>query len=259
MTRSRFCLLTLLLTCLLAPLQAGNRGALADERAVRHAHALLDDRTWAQVVKIDNDTPSRRHPRQAWAMVFELAGRLWIYLPREGTQSLSLYAGHMRRDKADLREVLADINKGFDSYTVEVEDNAANVLESLSIPFGKLREGCFVESVARFFALLESEPHLRGANLLLYYAGSESNMWGHTVLCYETPEGWFYWDSRRPQADRVIRGGVPDSDLELAQRVTPDSLAPQLVQARRLPMVMEGSGFYAAARSVSLGSPSASN
>ncbi|MCF3648973.1 hypothetical protein [Synoicihabitans lomoniglobus] len=242
--------LGLLLLCLLSvtPSHAASRREKADELAARQAHALLDQRSWAQVVRIDNADASRRLPRQTWATVFELGGRLWIYLPRTGTRSLSYYAGHLRRDKTDLTAVLGRVHEGFHAYRTIVTDNTAAVPEAMEPAAGSLPEGCFVESLAKLWSLQAEGETVIDADLVLYYGGYTARGWGHTVLCYQTPEGWFSWDSLRPSRINRLDGDPPEDVLTLARSLASPRVASRVSDARRLDMVLPDGPRLAAQR-----------
>ncbi|WP_221033092.1 hypothetical protein [Actomonas aquatica] len=209
----------------------------ADEQAARHVHAMLDDELWAQVVRIDNRRRTGDFPRVAWATVFELGERLWIYLPRYGTRSLSRFASRLEEDKLDLSDVLQHLHEGFRGHEVAVDDDATWVgpvawETSLGLLDAEVPNGCFVRSVAWFQRLQSAGAPLRDAQLLLYYGGSGAARWGHTVLYYETDAGMYYWDSRDPRAARPVPGGAVQDSLALARRVSPAQAGGQLDSAR---------------------------
>ena len=203
-----------------------------DARSTLLAHARLDPATWAQVVVIGNHLPRRDYPAQTWATVFELEDRLWIYLPREGTHSLSHYDGRLESDKADLRDVLARVHGGFTSYEVQTADGASGIWpqEADSAP---LPNGCLIDAVTRYQRLRATEQDLLGGLLLMYYGGRLAR-WGHTVLCFETPEGWFYWDSKGGDRLGALGPDLPGDALRLARMTVDDRLAAHVTDARVL-------------------------
>ena len=216
---------------LAAPLLA--RDFNADEWAARLAHARLDSSGWAQVVQIDNRVSTRDYPRNTWATVFELEGRLWIYLPREGTQSLSRFYGRLESDKEDLRDVLAHVHAGFRSYRVATDDDDAVTLDP-RWESGPLPNGCLIDALTRYRQMVDAGSRVLDALLLMYYGGSGLARWGHTVLCFRTAEGWFCWDGKKTA--RVGEPGteLPGDPLRLARLTVDEAMSNRLVKARAL-------------------------
>lgn len=217
----------------LAPLLA--REFSADERAARLAHARLDRSAWAQVVQIDNRVSTRDYPRDTWATVFELEGRLWIYLPREGTQSLSRSYGRMESDKADLRDVLKRVHAGFRSYRVAAENDDSTAVD-WSGDSGPLPNGCLIDALMRYHQMVDTGKQVLDAVLLMYYGGRGFERWGHTVLCFRTAEGWFCWDGKKTAPVGAPGGTLPDDPLQLARLTIDAGKGDRLDKARTLPI-----------------------
>lgn len=200
--------------------------------AVREARALLELEKWSRVLEIDNSGDTSLYPKTTYALVFEFNGILWIYTPHDGTQSLSLHANHLERDKTDLRPLLKEIHPGFARYTELPESGAGRHSAEDVLP-----NGCFVESLASARALSGSGHRILRAGLLLYYSkgGPQS---GHTVLAYETESGVFIADGLR-QAPQKLKGKWSDKPLDLARRHEP-SLRGHLSDARFVPIPVDG-------------------
>ncbi len=216
----------------------------ADEAAARRVHALLDEHQWAQLVRITNRMPTRVLPAVAWATVFALGDRLWIYLPREGTQSLSVFAGRLARDQADLSDILQRLHAGFVAHEVVAGDDSVlmgiEMLETMMAAGGELPNACFVRSVAWYQRLLALGAPVENAHLLLLYGGQGASRWGHTVLCFEADDGWFYWDPDSPAQARPVPGGEVDDDLATARRVSRGISRLRIDQARRFELPLVG-------------------
>jgi hypothetical protein len=150
----------------------------------RRAQALLGADTWTQVISIENRGATSRYPRMVHALVFELAGILWFYTDTDGTQSLSTHAGRLEQDKADIGPLLLEIDRGFSQWKVLPADAAAYQTRPQ-----RLRNGCFVESVANLRQRIAAGEEIRSPQLLSYYASSGTRLAGHTVLTYETAAG----------------------------------------------------------------------
>ncbi len=230
----------ILLALLLATVVWGKAGTelrfAADWRAARQVHALLAPDRWAQVIRISNDEPTRTMPAVTWATVFELRDRLWIYLPREGTSSLSVYRDRMAADKLDLSLVLAHRHRGWQGYEVVRADARSGEWDTVMPEAADIPNGCFVRSLAWFQGLAS----VVDAHLLMIYGGSGPTRWGHTVLCYATPAGWYYWDPDAPAEARIIPGGNPGNDLARARRVSPGVQRSRIEQARRFDLMATG-------------------
>ncbi len=219
-----------------AALQAGIRSERdGGEAAARQAHARLDAHTWVQVVEV---FPASERRGSRWMTVFELSGRLWVYQPDRGTESLSVYAGRLAADKANLGAVLRHLDRGYGRHRVRVADNTgALVAGEARWPVGRLPEGCFVESLGRYHALRAQGAAVSGAHLLLYYVGEGARRRGHTVLCYDTPAGWRVWDESNPGKAPTWGETIPADALTQAKLLVPIDVATQLVAAKRLPMI----------------------
>lgn len=212
-----------------------DRAESPDAAAVRLAQALLDERLWTQVVRIENRDPTRPFPAVTWATLFELQDRLWIYTPRFGTCSLARESGRNAEDRADLTAVLRTLHPGFGAYAVVVDDDAAGPLPSVRATDDLgLPNGCVVRSLARWRALQRRAGGLRAAFLLFYYGGRGASRWGHTVLCYATRDGWYCWDPEDVGGTSLIGASLSPDPVAVARRVAPDPLASRVVDARRL-------------------------
>lgn len=213
----------------------------ADEIAARQVQAMLDGHRWAQVVRIENKRPNSTLPAEAWVTVFELGGRLWIYMPREGTRSLSVYRGRLARDKANLRAVLKHLEDGYAGHEVVVEDDRAdaamNLFAQTEVTNDDIPNSCFVRSVAWFERLQGMDAPVEDAHLLLYFGGSGAARWGHTVLIYETLKGLFVWDPNEPESARPVDVTRASDALALARRVSPGPVRSRVEMAQQFDLL----------------------
>lgn len=195
-------------------------GALrAELGAVYRAQSLLGPETWSQVVRIDNAQPNSAHPAVVYALVFELERRLWIYAPHSGTESLSLVANRLERDKQDLAPLLREIHPGFRRHT------------RLPARFGflpgpddaPLPHGCFVEAVAYVRTLLETGVDVGDVRLLAYYAGAGARARGHAVLYFEHAGGRFWFDPATRGAAQRVPENIGVTALAIARATMTDA------------------------------------
>ncbi len=213
----------------------------ADEIAARQVQAMLDGHLWTQVVRMENKRPNRTLPAESWVTVFELGGRLWIYMPREGTRSLSVYRGRLTRDKANLRAVLKHLEEGYAGHEVVVADDRAdaamNLFAETEVTNDDIPNSCFVRSVAWFERLQGMDAPVEDAHLLLYFGGSGASRWGHTVLIYETLKGLFVWDPNEPEAARPVDVKRVSDALALARRVSPGTVRSRVEMAQQFDLL----------------------
>jgi len=195
---------------------------------LRHAQSLLGSETWSRLIKVDNQNPSLTYPGSTYALVFEFNGILWFYAPRNGTQSLSLYAGRAGRDKADLLPLLREIEPGFVRFR-EIKDQPY-LPESTRV----LPNGCFLESMAAARVRAARGDRIEEGAILLYYADRGGRLHGHAVFAYKTPDGVFVDDSARTRPAR-IGSEWHWTPLVLARSYEPD-LGNSLVTARLVPV-----------------------
>jgi hypothetical protein len=218
--------------------------AFASLSSARQAQSILGPDVWSRVIKIENRRQLSVYPTTTYGLVFEFNAMLWFYTRHNGTQSISMYAGHLEQDKRNLLPLLQDIEPGFARYEIETRDLGFKSFE------GPLPNGCFVESLAAFRSQLAHGEPLRRASLLLYYSSTAPGaVKGHTVLVYETSQGTFVFDPARG-AERPIRAAWPSEPLAFAKLIEP-TLRAQLVQARCIPLKVHSEArVYAANLSV---------
>jgi len=175
-------LLAIGLLCLCATVSA----AIENPRLANahRAQAILGPDVWSQVITIENRGGNARYPRTVHALVFELAGILWLYTDSEGTQSFSTHRGRLNEDKANFAPLLREVSRGFISWKVVADELAPRAPDA-----SRLRNGCFIESVANLRHRLLLGDDVASPKLLSYYAGSGNQVAGHTVLTYETVAG----------------------------------------------------------------------
>ncbi len=179
-----------------------------DAESVAQARALLSPHHWSQAIIIQNPRRVGQLPARVHGAVFAFDGVLWLYLPRQGTQSLSHVRGRLERDRDHLLPLLQEIHPEFTGY--EVVPTPAPVP-----PTGrpaKLRNGCFVESLSALGRLLDSGVTPAEAGLFTYYVNGPHGLQGHTGLLFRTSEGTFFWDPERPDRRQRLeaQGDQPD-------------------------------------------------
>jgi hypothetical protein len=151
--------------------------------AVRLARQMLGNQSWTRVIRVENESRSRRYPKVVYALVFELAGLLWFYAPEDGTQSFSLHRDQLDVEKADFGPLLRDIEPGFRHWAI-VPGEAESSAPSVQLP-----NGCFIESVCALRNRVAQGLETLRPRLLFYYFAPEARKPGHTVLMFETKDG----------------------------------------------------------------------
>ena len=195
-------------------------------RQVQQARALLGRDVWARVLRVDNTARYDVYPATTYALVFEFNGILWLYTPYDGTQSFSIYRGRLERDKNEFAPLLREIGRGFAHYAVVPE----NVDESLP-PARKLPNACFIESLVALRQQMARGEVTRAA-LLAYYYGPNGRI-GHTVLTFETRDGFYVIDSAHSARPIAIDRRLAADAMALAAVVHPGVRA---ARARLLPI-----------------------
>lgn len=209
------------------------RGADLSFADARQAQAKLGPEIWSEVIRIENGARLSRYPSSLHALVFEVAGILWIYTDGEGTQSLSRYVGRVAEEKADLGPLLRAIEPGFARWTV--------VPDSVPAPAprrGDLRNGCFIESLAALRERRERGEVIANARLLSYYFYPDVGRPGHTVLAYGTGHGVEVVDPLAAIRAREFPPVLADDPLSLAQALAGRDVA----RARWLPLDLPTGG-----------------
>jgi len=117
----RFIALALLLT---VSLSAGSR-----ETAFQ-ARAMLGPEIWSRVLRVENTRAGgrSRYPAEFHALVVAFQGILWLYTEFDGTQNLSLYAGRLEQDIADLGSLLRAVEPGLTRFEDVTEQRRDPVL-----------------------------------------------------------------------------------------------------------------------------------
>lgn len=197
----------------------------------RRARELIGPDLWAQVVAWERAGGARSEPESSSLLVFELAGRLWCYEPGVGTQSLSIFAGRLDEDKANLAPLLQELDPRRGAY--RVIDPAWRLVAS-GVAEMHVPAGCFVESLARLRRMIAQQGAPEHASLLAYYAPVGDTQGGHTVLYYEKEGRRFIFDPGRPTALVRIHRQVPDDPLAIAKAAAADGSHPRPRKAKRL-------------------------
>ena len=196
---------------------------------VRRAQELLGADTWSRALVVTNRQPGAIYPARVHALVFEFNRMLWIYMPYEGTQSLSTHTGQADADRENLSALLQGLNPGFTGLA-DAPPPAAGAI----VMTGSPRNGCFIESLAAARSRLARGDRVLKAGILLYYTERGGAVRGHAVLAYATPAGVFI-DDPQQQRSTTLEGGWSDDPRELAASHAPRSKA-SLVRARLLPV-----------------------
>lgn len=203
LSQLRFVALGLLLA---VSLSAGSR-----ETAFQ-ARAMLGPDIWSRVLRIENARAGRhsRYPAEFHALVVAFQGILWFYTEFDGTQNLSLYAGRLEQDRADLGPLLRAIEPGLKRFE-DVTDHRPDSILAASRP----PRACFLASIAHWQQLQrESSPPSR-ARLLAYYlpAGRQ----GHMVLEYWREGRRYVFDPERPADERELPVRLTEDPLTVAR------------------------------------------
>ena len=202
----------------------GADDSLAD---AHRAQALLGPDLWSRVIRIENDARNSRYSRVVHALVFELDGVLWFYTDADGTQSFSRLRGRLDEDKAGFGPLLRDIEPGFARWS-EIPAQLPPVAAT-----GKLRNGCFVESVAALRERLARGGSAVHPQLLAYYVNTSGGTLGHTVLVSETGDRIEVFDPERRGEARFFPPRLLTDPLALARTLAGDRVA----KARLVPIV----------------------
>ncbi len=200
-----------------------------DGRAhARRAAARLGPELWSQVWRWERTAPDgARTPRHA--LVFELSGRLWLYEPGIGTQSLSHRAGRLAEDRADPRPLLAAIDPA-------AADAVALPDGDVPATGGRLPQGCFVESVARWREWCRRDRAPEAARLLAFYTPAGV---GHAVLVYTRHGRTWVFDPDRPGEPQAVPDHLAADCAAIARRLLPAGLSAEGLWTRRLPLATE--------------------
>ncbi len=196
---------------------------------VRRAQELLGPDSWSRALVVTNRRPGAIYPARVHALVFEFNRMLWIYMPYEGTQSLSTHTGQAEKDRENLPALLRGLNPGF----VDLTDAPAPVAGAVAMT-GSPRNGCFIESLAAARARLARGDRGLRAGILLYYTERGGAGRGHAVMAYATPAGAFI-DDPQQQRSTTVAAGWSDDPRELAASHAPRSKSSP-VRARLLPV-----------------------
>ena len=217
-------------------------------RQVQQARALLGGDVWARVLRVDNTARHGVYPATTYALVFEFNGILWFYTPYDGTQSFSIYRGRLDQDRDDFTPLLREIARGFAQYAVVPEITG----ESLR-PVWKLPNACFIESLVALRQQMARDEVTRAA-LLSYYYGPNGHI-GHTVLTYETRDGFYVIDPANSARPAAIDRRLATDAVGLALTVHPGArvararlLAVDLTANRPAPVSASVAGLDAGVR-----------
>lgn len=208
-------LLALILLLLLAPVAVARTN---DGDSVAQARAMLGPGVWSQAIVIHNPQRAGNLSARVQAAVFSFRGVLWLYIPSQGTQSLSHRRGRLEFDRANLLPLLREIQPGFTGYDVL----SAKEVVPAEGPFPKLRNGCFIESLHALARLMDEGVVPSEAGLFTVYVQGPRGTQGHTGLYYQTDEGRFFWDPDRPERAIRVDGGLDDRD-RVAREIRSDA------------------------------------
>ena len=183
MRRTHYLFLVFLILCSSA--QASIPG-LSD---VLVARRLLNPARWSQVLRIEQSEQNSVYPKSFYALVFEAASVLWLYIPQAGTQSLSHFIGHTEADKSELEPLIHEVLPGMRSWQLEPES---------SLPKSRSRDipanACFLQSLSFLEERLRKGYHTEYASLFTFYYRNNEQTRGHTVLLYAREGSTFVVD-----------------------------------------------------------------
>ena len=183
-------------------------GRAGDAESVAQARALLSPQHWSQAIVIRNPRRTGGLPARVHAAVFSFHGVLWLYIPRQGTQSLSHQPDRLERDRDNLLPLLQEIHPDFTGYEVDPAPPPA----ALAGDAPKLRNGCLIESLHALSRLRADGVVPLEAGLFTYYVQGRKGLQGHTGLLFRTSDGVFFWDPDRPGRPRRIKSGGDKPD-----------------------------------------------
>ncbi len=200
--------------------------------SVQIARALLGPDVWSRVVRIDNGTGSARYPSRLHALVFELEDRLWFYTEYDGTQSLSLYAGRLERDKADLWPLLREVVPDMRRFTDVTDSIAPPKPLSRASDAEMLPSGCFIKCIARLRALQRDAAPPEDVGLLAYYVETMSGRVGHCVLVYRQDGHRYVYDPEGEGKVSLVPTVASNDPLALARAIYQADVNQPLTHAR---------------------------
>jgi hypothetical protein len=190
----------------------------ADGRASadRAAAMLASAGHWTRLTEFTADPAVAGYPLKFYGTLLYFDRHLWLYAEFEGTFRLSRSRASLKRHLRDLPRLLPDTRRGLIS---------ANILQpgeyTAGASVGKLRNGCFVESLNQLRKLAERHPEpVISADLLSLFIRRGERTFGHTVLTYRTSGGWHFWDPDHPYGSgQILQAG---NALLRAQEVKAD-------------------------------------
>jgi hypothetical protein len=173
---------------------------------------MLGPEIWSRVLRIENVRAGgrSRYPAEFHAVVVAFQGILWLYTEFDGTQNLSLYAGRLEQDIADLGSLLRAVEPGLTQFEDVTEQRRDTVLAGAPPP-----RACFFGSVARWQQLQREPIPPSRARLLAYYlpAGRQ----GHMVLEYWRAGRRYVFDPERPADEHELSLRLAEDPLTVAQ------------------------------------------
>jgi len=144
------------------------------------AKALLGPGLWSTVIEVENHAHGSRYPAQEYALVFEFERLLWFYTDTDGTHRLSMCAGCVDHDKANLGPLIRALDPDFGAWKILPDG------PHLMTGRGHVRNGCLIESIALLRRSLVQGADITRPKLLFYYVETRSGLHGHAVLEYES-------------------------------------------------------------------------
>lgn len=209
--------------------------ARADALAsARTAQALLGPGVWSRVLHIENRAGTARYPKELHVLVFELEDRLWFYTEFDGTQSLSIYAGHLEQDKADLGPLLRTVLPELKRFTDVTNSLTPQPPISRTRDAEWLPSGCFIKCIARLHALQRDASPPDEAGLLAFYINTVAGLFGHSVLVYRQDGRRYVYDPEGAGTVFLLPESKSNEPLALARSLYPSSPKQAPTQARML-------------------------
>ena len=202
-------LVALLVLSVLAPCLGSAATSLEN---ARKAQTMLGAEKWSHVIEVTNTSVNSTYPALVHALVFEEGGLLWIYTDLDGTQSLSLYSNRLTQEKENLGPLLKAIDEGFTQFKFL----PAGPAEPSFVHAAPIPNGCFIESVAALRDRILLGETIARPRLLSCYANTRRGLRGHTVLTYQTPQGFFLLDPAHPTRPRLMPEKWVEDPVSLA-------------------------------------------
>jgi hypothetical protein len=188
------------------PLFAGSR------ESAFLAQDILGPDIWSRVVRIERaPLEGDRRPAEMYGLVVAFADILWYYNEYDGTQNLSTHQGRLSADKANLAQLLREIDPALIRFTEETERPPPALMPDM-VP-----NACFL-SCLRHWEMLQRSAHPPKRVRLIACFPPGSPTQGHMILEYRRGLRRFVFDPDRPTQQITIPFWVSGNPLTTAKR-----------------------------------------